>query len=138
KLVVVHGEGARRDLIESLRISDAHDSGVFDDRIRSVRLGEGERVSPEREADARRRVRARYGIPDEALVFGCFGGMTPEKRIPQVLAALRAILPHAPDARLMLSGAAASHYAMESDIAALWLGDRVIVTGYLATDDGLS
>ena len=31
------------------------------------------------------------GIADDAVLFGVFGGLTPEKRIPQVLAALRAL-----------------------------------------------
>jgi glycosyltransferase involved in cell wall biosynthesis len=60
-----------------------------------------------------------------------FGGLTPEKRIPQILAAFRATLPYAPDARLVLAGATAAHAELNAtdyaDVA-----DRVFVTGYVA------
>jgi glycosyltransferase involved in cell wall biosynthesis len=131
RMVAVHGEGARAELIESLP-SPARD------RIVSIRLGEGETLTPDRERDARRRLRARYGIADDAVVFGCFGGLTPEKRIPQILAALRAILPHAPTARLLLGGAPASHFDVAAAIAAHGLAERVTLTGYLESDAALT
>ncbi len=126
RLVAVHGEGARAELLESLPESA--------DRIVSIRLGEGEVLSEQQERDSRQRVRAAHGIPGDAIVFGVVGGLTPEKRIPQALAALAAVLPHAPNARLLLAGAPASHYDVRADIAARGLDDRVIVTGYLASD----
>jgi glycosyltransferase involved in cell wall biosynthesis len=129
RLIAVHGEGARHDLLESLN-HQRSDS----DRIVSIRLGEGEVLSEDEERGARRRARAAYGIHDEAIVFGIFGGLTPEKRITQALAALRAVLPHAPNARLLLAGASADHYDVRADIAAYGLEDRVIVTGYLPSD----
>jgi glycosyltransferase involved in cell wall biosynthesis len=130
RLVAVHGEGARAELLESLPGSA--------DRVVSIRLGEGEVLSDEQDRDCRRRVRAVYGLSDEAIVFGIFGGLTPEKRIPQALAALAAILPHALEARLLLAGAPADHYDVRADIAARGLTDRVIVTGYLASDADLT
>jgi glycosyltransferase involved in cell wall biosynthesis len=126
RLVAVHGEGARAELTE------------FSNSIVSIRLGEGESLSPDREEAARRAVRDRYGIPDDAVVFGCFGGLTPEKRIAQVLAALRAIQPHAPFARLLLAGAPAAHYDVAAAVAAHGLSDRVTLTGYLERDDDLT
>jgi glycosyltransferase involved in cell wall biosynthesis len=75
------------------------------------------------------------GIPDDAVLFGVFGGLTPEKRIPQILEAMRRIAPHAPSARLLLAGAAAPHYDVHAGIAANGLQDRVTVTGYLDEDD---
>jgi glycosyltransferase involved in cell wall biosynthesis len=83
-------------------------------------------------------VRAAHGIAQEAVVFGCFGRLTPEKRIPQILAAFRLVLPHAPHARLLLAGEAAAHYPLAADIAAHGLEDRVTVTGYLDTDEALT
>ena len=88
-------------------------------RIVSIRLGEGESWStPERERARAPRVRARYGIAEDAVLFGCFGGLTPEKRLPQILAALprdrAARAARAPAAR----GAPAAHYDVAADIAA--------------------
>ena len=73
--------------------------------------------------------------PDEAVVFGVFGGLTPEKRVPQVLDAFEALLPYAPDAHLLLAGAAAEHYDVAADVQRRGLDARVTMTGYLETDE---
>jgi glycosyltransferase involved in cell wall biosynthesis len=137
RLVAVHGEGARAELIGALRLP-GDEAGGRADRTTSIRLGEGELVTPERERRARAAVRAVHAVPDEAVLFGGFGGLTPEKRIPQILSAFRALLPHAPTARLLLAGAPAAHYDIAADIAAHGLGDRVALAGYLETDDELT
>jgi glycosyltransferase involved in cell wall biosynthesis len=122
RLVAVHGEAAARELGEILNEAEG---------ITSIRLGEGEALSPEREHAARAAVRARYGIAEDAIVFGVFGGLIPEKRISQILSALPATIPYAPAARLLLAGAPAAHYDVRAEIAARGLSDRVTVTGYL-------
>jgi glycosyltransferase involved in cell wall biosynthesis len=127
RLVAVHGDGAREELRDAA-------SGT----IVSIRLGHGEAVTPERARDARARIRARYGIADADVLFGCFGGLTSEKRIPQILRALHAILPYAPGARLLLAGAAAAHYSAAADISALRLDDRVTSAGYLEREADLT
>jgi len=129
RLVAVHGEPTRRALSESLPNAE---------KIISIRLGHGQLVGPVERTVVRRGIRARYAIADDVVLFGAFGGLTPEKRIPQVLAAFNAVLPHAPGARLLLAGAAAAHYDVLADIAARGLADRVIVTGYLETDEELT
>jgi glycosyltransferase involved in cell wall biosynthesis len=121
RLVAVHGQGPRQDLIEAL-------PGA---RIVSIRLGEGVLVSSDREARARRDVRAKYGIAPDALLFGCFGGLTPEKRLTQIVAAYRALRTYAPNARLLLAGAAAAHFELDA-------GGDVTLTGFLETDDELT
>lgn len=130
RLVAVHGEAARRELIDGLATDDG--------RIVSIRLGHGEALTPERERTARRRVRKAHGLDEGAVVFGVFGGLTPEKRIPQILAAFRAILPAAPGARLLLAGAPAAHYDLAGDIATHGLQDHVTVAGYLDRDADLT
>jgi glycosyltransferase involved in cell wall biosynthesis len=97
----------------------------------SVRLGHGELVTPEREAAARARIRGRHGIPHDAIVFGVFGGLTPEKRLPQILAAFHSIRPYAPGARLLLGGAEAAHFPLDVYRAA----EGVVVTGYVENDE---
>ena len=145
RLVAVHGEGSLRELQESIPHlrqgygGQANSSqGDLRARIVSIRLGHGQFVRAEDRQEARRRIRARHGIAGDAIVFGVFGGLTPEKRIPQVLRALRALLPYAPAARLVLGGAPAAHYDIAADIAALGLEDRVTLTGYLETDAELT
>jgi glycosyltransferase involved in cell wall biosynthesis len=148
RLVAVHGDGARHELLESITNSitpnpaiDSHranSQGDRSERIVSIRLGHGQLVSPTRELEARGRVRSQYGIAEDAVLFGVFGGLTPEKRIPQILGAFRALLPHTPAARLLLAGAPAAHYDVVADIAAHGLSDTVTLTGYLESDDDLT
>jgi glycosyltransferase involved in cell wall biosynthesis len=140
RLVAVHGEAARRELLEMLSTTNPQtpNSEEVLSRIIAIRLGEGETLTPEREAAARQRVRAAHGIREDAVLFGIFGGLTPEKRIPQILAAFRAALAHDPRARLLFAGAPAAHYDLESAIAAHALKDRATVTGYLASDEELT
>jgi hypothetical protein len=105
-----------------------------DEGVITIRLGEGEALTTEREREARARVRARYGITDEAIVFGVFGALIPEKRLPQILAAMPFVVALEPSARLLLAGAPAVHYDVAADIAAHGLTDRVSMTGYLSSD----
>lgn len=138
RLVAVHGEATRRELIEAL--SQSADRGPMADgrwsmidKIVAIRLGHGQLVSADQAVAARTKVRERYGIAQDAILFGVFGGLTPEKRIPQILTAFRATLPYAPSARLLLAGTRAAHAdfsaADYADIA-----DRVTLTGYVADE----
>jgi len=128
RLVAVHGDGAAREILD--RFPQA--------RVRSIRLGEGIEVTPEREAAARERIRARYGVGAETVVFGCYGALTPDKRLIPILDAMVALAPYAPDARLLLGGAAMAHFEVHEEIRRRDLGHRVIVTGYLESDDELT
>jgi glycosyltransferase involved in cell wall biosynthesis len=79
-----------------------------------------------------------HAIRPDAVVFGVFGGLTPEKRIPQVLDAFASILPHTPAAHLLLAGAPASHYDVLGDVRRRSLDAHVTVTGYVDTDEALT
>jgi glycosyltransferase involved in cell wall biosynthesis len=129
RLVAVHGEGARTELLQSL---DPQPSSP--DQIVSIRLGEGQPLDDEAAEASRRRVRTALGLADATIVFGIVGGLIPEKRIGQALRALAAVLPHAPQARLLLAGAPADHYDVRADVAAHRLEDHVVITGYLESD----
>src|SRR5687768_10633435 len=90
--------------------------------IDHVRLGHG-RLLERHSIDARRvQARERHGIPADAVVFGCFGGISPEKRVPQILDAFAAVLRHAPQAWLLLAGEAAGHYDVTADVGRRALG----------------
>ena len=133
RLIVTHGEGAAAELRSHLQ-----DAPELAARISSVTLGEGERLPPARAREARERVRARHGIPRDAIVFGVFGGISPEKRIDQILDAFEAVHPAIPSARLLLAGAAASHYDLAAALRARSVAASVICTGYLENDEELT
>ncbi len=131
-------EASRLAAVHTAQIAAGLRDAIPGAAVEQIRLGHGVDVGPEREAKARRRIRARYAIASEAILFGCFGGLTPEKRIPQILDAFAALLPYSPAARLMLAGAAASHYDVAGDVARRGLQDSVTITGYLERDDDLT
>ena len=81
--------------------------------------------------DNREALRNQLGLRPQDVVFAAIGGITPEKRIPQVLRALAAVGDAGPRARLMLIGSEARHYDVQADIDAHGVDDRVIVAGYV-------
>lgn len=103
-----------------------------------VRLGHGNALPDDELARARRDARAALGLSPGAVVFGIYGGLTPEKRIPQILDAFRTVLPYAPTAHLLLAGAAASHYDVAADAARRGLAPHVTLTGYLDDEAALT
>lgn len=78
-------------------------------------------------------VRQRNGIPADAFVVGAFGGITPEKRIPQLLEAMAAQSRH--DIHALLVGQRAAHYDVQANIARLGLSGRVHLAGYVSDAD---
>jgi glycosyltransferase involved in cell wall biosynthesis len=128
RLTVVHAPSLAAGLNEELPHA----------RVEAVRLGHGEPVSDAQARAARTRMRQARGIQDDAIVFGVFGGLTPEKRIPQVLDALAAVIPYAPGVHLLLAGAAAAHYDAAADVRRRGLESRVTITGYLDTEAELT
>jgi glycosyltransferase involved in cell wall biosynthesis len=84
---------------------------------------------------ARDAIRARHGIPADALVIAAFGGVTPEKRIASILRAVadlgaKALLPH-----VLLVGEEAEHYDVRADAARAGISDRVHITGYVTDEE---
>lgn len=128
RLTAVHAPSLARQLKEDL----PHGA------VTAIRLAHGERLGEDRIRRARSQVRAAYGISDEAVVFGVFGGLTPEKRLAQVCDAIAAVVPYAPSAHLLLAGAAASHYDVAADVRTRRLEGRTTITGYLDTEAGLT
>lgn len=108
------------------------------DAIEVVHLGHGELVPEERVGELRRHTRDRYGIPDDAVLFGCFGGLSPDKRIPQVLAAFAATRAYAPGAHLLLAGEVPAHVDLGREIANHGVASHCTVTGYVQGDDELT
>jgi glycosyltransferase involved in cell wall biosynthesis len=128
RTVVVHtrsaAEGVERDVPEA--------------RVDVIRLGHGVALSDDQKRAARDRARTRLGIPKDAFVFGCFGGLTPDKRVPQILNAFAATLTYAPTARLLLVGESPDHLDLRAEIRRRGLAPRTILTGYLDEDAALT
>lgn len=127
RLTAVHTAALARDLREEI-------PGA---QIETVRLGHGAQIAEDEAMRARQRIRARYGIPEDARVFGCFGGLSPEKRLPQILSAFSAMAAEIPAARLLLVGAVPGHYDLAADITRFGVRDDTVVTGYVDGDDEL-
>jgi glycosyltransferase involved in cell wall biosynthesis len=128
RLTAVHAEITARELKADLP----------DAAITSVRLAHGTPMPEGQARRARERVRRSYGLNNNSVVFGVFGGLIPEKRIPQILEAFAAVLPYAPTAHLLLAGAAARHYDVAADVRGRGLESRVTITGYVDTDEALT
>ncbi len=73
----------------------------------------------------------------DAIVFGCFGGLTPEKRIPQILDAFAATRAYVPSAHLLLAGGQAAHYDVRGDAERRGLIEHATLTGYIDSDEEL-
>jgi glycosyltransferase involved in cell wall biosynthesis len=101
-------------------------------RIEYVPLGDG-RDDPFAD-DERRAARAALGFSDEAIVFGAFGGLTADKRIPQILRAFAATRQRMPRARLLLAGAADPAVDIASLADALGVRDAIVLAGVLDDD----
>jgi glycosyltransferase involved in cell wall biosynthesis len=136
RLTAVHGEGARAELLERLNAPGAK-GPTAPDRITAIQLGEGIPLTPSQRASARQAVRARYGIPDEAVVFGCFGALTHDKRVPQIIEAFATIRDVA-DVRLLLGGEPAGPRDIAAEVSARNLNGLVTTTGYLESEAALT
>jgi glycosyltransferase involved in cell wall biosynthesis len=128
RLVAVHG----RTMAERLRDESP------DARIETIRLGHGRVLAPDEQNRLGVQARAQYHLPSDAVVFGAFGGLSPDKRVPQILAAFAATRAFVPTAHLLLAGSTAQHYDLSADIARHGVGDWTTVTGYLPDEDDLT
>jgi glycosyltransferase involved in cell wall biosynthesis len=126
--VAVHTAAAARDVREQ----------APDTPVDVVHLGHGVQLTAHEKQAARTRRRATLGLPQDAFVFGCFGGLTPEKRIPQILDAFAATLSYVPSARLLLAGEPSSNLDVRREIDRRGLGIRAVLTGYLESDGELT
>jgi glycosyltransferase involved in cell wall biosynthesis len=73
----------------------------------------------------------RHGMPHDATVLAAFGGVTPEKRIPQLLRTLSVIAATHPKLHFLVVGEPAAHYDVLADAERWGVADRVHVTGFV-------
>lgn len=106
--------------------------------IEVVRLGHGTEVHSGEVAGLRARIRARLGIAPDAFVFGCFGGLSRDKRLPRILAAFAIARAQLPSARLLLAGEAAKHYDLDADLDRFGVREHAVATGYIEAEEDLT
>jgi len=80
-------------------------------------------------------IRARHGIPADAIVLGAFGGLTPEKRLPAILTATARMSSAEQPVHLLLAGRTYAHYDIADAIQAHGLGARAHLAGYIDDDE---
>jgi len=127
-------ESARLTLVHNRRVAvelrERHPTAA----IEAIEMGvrDSTPADPDSAAAA---VRARHGIPADAVVVAAFGGITPEKRIPELLRAANALAATHPHLHVMLAGASLEHFNVEAEIAQYAIGARVHRTGFVADAD---
>ena len=80
-------------------------------------------------------LRTRLGIPPDAFVVGAFGGITAEKRVPQLLQAVAALDRSGAPVHVLLAGQRAAHYDVDRNIRDAGLDGRVHVAGYVPDEE---
>lgn len=128
-----------RLVVESARLTLVHNRRLMHDlrerhpaaAIEAIEMGVEDPRSTADPVDVRRR----HDIPPDALVVSAFGGVTPEKRIPTLLAAAGALASSRPDLHVLLVGAASGHYDVQADIDAHGLSGRVHIAGFVDDAD---
>lgn len=108
RLTVVHNRRLARDLAEQ------HPGAA----IKAIEMGVRD-ATPADPQTAAAAVRAKHGIPTDAVVVAAFGGITPEKRIPELLRAADALAETHSRLHLMLIGASLEHFNVDAEIARL-------------------
>jgi glycosyltransferase involved in cell wall biosynthesis len=125
-----------RGVLATSRLVAAHSGGAVralraawpECAVRYVALGEGvdESVLDDRD-DARRAL----GLTAGDLVFGVFGALTADKRVPQILRAFAKLRRRRPDARLVLAGRPDPALALDRRIDEAGVGGATVVAGEL-------
>ena len=100
--------------------------------VEAIRMGVGDPLRAGNVSEtARARGRERLGLTPEDVAFVAFGGITPEKRLPQILRALAVVADDLPCVRLVLIGAGASYYEVMRDAERFGVAERLVRPGYV-------
>ena len=99
-------------------------------RFETIRMGVTD-PRPLASPRARERVLERHGLPPDAVVFAAFGGVTPEKRIAEILSGFPSVVAVEPAAQLLLIGAPVPHYDAVAGARNRGIADHVTLTDYV-------
>lgn len=101
----------------------------------SMSMGVADPLAGGTDPEGPARLRAAHGIPAGAILVGAFGGITPEKRIPELLRAVAGLGSQHPAVHVLLAGQRAAHYDVDADVRSLGLDTRVHVAGWVEDAD---
>jgi glycosyltransferase involved in cell wall biosynthesis len=129
-----------RDIVDVARTTAVHARGAADELteqfpgrpIEYLTLGEGRDELPTE--DDRMKTRRELGLSANVVAFGLFGGLTGEKRLPEVLRAFRGCLGVQPAARLVLAGRADTSVDWRGLSQAAGVEPAVVFVGVLEDD----
>jgi len=121
RMIAVHNQRVAADLRDAFP----------DAAIEAIHLGTSGVDASNAARDA---TRVSLGYSNRAIVFAAFGKVTSEKRIGAILRALAALVRDGVDARLLLVGDASDYPALNDELAAAAITDRVHVTGFVEDD----
>jgi glycosyltransferase involved in cell wall biosynthesis len=102
---------------------------VPDRKFRTIYNGIDVAGMAEMDGALRARLRADLRLPPEAPCIGTVGRLSPEKDHVTFLQAAKLIGTRKPDARFLVVGSGPLRAAVESEVARLGLGDRVLLLG---------
>ena len=88
-----------------------------------------ERFRPDQAA--RRTARARWGVPQDALVIGSVARLAPQKQPATVLALFGMLRRRFPDLYLVLAGSGPLEGQLRTQAARMGLADRILFTGFV-------
>ena len=86
-------------------------------------------------AGAAAALRARLGLSAEHVVVGCFGLLTPEKRVETIARAVARAAPSLPSLRLLLVGGAPDRAWLQALLERVGVASRTVVTGRVPFDE---
>jgi glycosyltransferase involved in cell wall biosynthesis len=120
RLVAVHNRWLARELAGQYPGTDVrHTHMGVPDPLPSVKTPSAE-------------VRRRHAIPADAVVFGSFGRVTPEKGLSAVLRVLAQLAPSLPSTRMLIVGETSPYFDLMAEARELGVADRVIEAGYVS------
>lgn len=122
RVAAVHSAALARRLAETYGVD-----------VEAVPMGVGDPLAPPPPLSPAA-IRARHQVPADAVLVGAFGGITPEKRIPELLRALAA-LPDDLRVHLLLVGAESAHYDVRRDAVDVGVAARVHVCGFVPDEE---
>ena len=125
---------ARSISVHNSRLAEELQRHYSHSTINTIRMGVSDPTSTLK-GSTRNSTRDILGFSSKHVVFAAYGGLTPEKRIPQILRAVEKLKQTHPLIRLLLVGNPATHYDAKADAHALGIGHLVRFTNYVADAD---
>lgn len=80
-------------------------------------------------------IRSQHAIPPDAVIVAAIGGLTPEKRLGEIVRAVAALAQARPQIYLLVVGARADHYDVVEEARTWGLSDRVRTAGFVADEE---